>query len=157
MLIVYHQPSVRERAEHREDMKLLYLIFILTIPSLEAQLISNIKDWWSSFRTYDDSTEPPPAGPQVSVIKYGEWTSAPRQTSADIVLTTPTTAQDARNIEVERRLSASTESGNTSTGSLFDLMSPPVEVRDSQIEISKKSSPPPVSHSNCTGVLKLLR
>ena len=142
LLIVYHQPSVRERAEHREDMKLLYLIFILTIPSLEAQLISNIKDWWSSFRTYDDSTEPPPAGPQVSVIKYGEWTSAPRQTP-DIVLTTPTTAQDARNIEVERKVSASTESGNTSTGSLFDLMSPPVEVRDSQIEISKKSSPPP--------------
>ena len=147
-------------------MKLKYLlVFLLTVGTLEAQLLGNIKDWWSSFRTYE-TTEPPRRGEKISVVKYGEWTSAPSApgvtrptttrstttpatTRADIpqlpvdgsvkvgvFLTTPSPSH-SRNIGVRNKLRAAwettTESGRTSTGSLFDLLSPGSETNTREL------------------------
>ena len=75
--------------------KIQFLLVLLIIAtSTNAQLLSNIKSWWKSYgndqdKTYQSYTETstkysnvPSSNSQnssnkVSVVKYGEWTSAP--------------------------------------------------------------------------------
>ena len=72
------------------------LIGLLCVSVSDAQLLNNLQSWWSSsydkvdniYKSYtsqQSSFSNAAVQESVSVVKYGEWTSAPQQTTQNYV------------------------------------------------------------------------